>query len=299
MKPTLGHLPNMLGAALICLPVQSRAQFNALPDHHAQWVVHLYDGPDFLGEESYSLSDTPGDTLIDSEPFTRLYFGATPIGALRDNGIGQVHFHSYDDQTTHLLYDFAVSTGDTVSVYNQPYFTTPLYITGVDSVQYAGQWRRRIGVSESSTSTDAGSYWVQGIGGIEGDFWSGGLLSTCACLTVSISYRLFCASANDTIQYGLGEGMPGGCSIAQNVSENSYYAVDCRAGLDAHPNPSTGVFKLTGEQPRSFSVTNAQGLVVVTDRSLQIDLIGQPPGLYVALIETPRGVQSLRLVVER
>ncbi len=234
LHPVYLFLP--LGVLLMGNVEQANAQFEAMPDHDAQWVVHVYDGPNFGGAESYSLSSTSGDTMIGAESFTRLFFGPSPVGAMRGNGSGQVYFHNFGDNTTYLLYDFAVSPGDSVEVYNDPYFISPLYVTGVDSVQYAGTWRKRIGISESSMSSIAASYWVQGIGGVEGAFWSGGLLSTCACVSVSMAYRLFCASVNDTVQYGANAGQPGNCFIAQSVADNDVGIAQFSAYADMRSN---------------------------------------------------------------
>ena len=276
------------------------AQFAALPDHSARWLVQVYDGPNLAEELSYFLSDTPGDTLIDSETFTKLFFGLSPLypfGALRDNGLGQVYYHSFSDNLTHLLYDFAVSPGDTINgVYNEPYFINPLYVTGVDSVQYAGSWRRRIGLSESSSSTIAASYWVQGIGGVEGAVWSGGPLSTCACTTVSMAYRLFCASVSDTIQYGFDAGYPGHCFLSIDVGEN-FFEED---PITAFPNPSTGQFTLSPSQKaNAITVYTPTGQQLIQSTGQTIDLSAYPPGLYHALVRTAQGEGHVRLMVQR
>lgn len=299
MKLHRGHLSLALGVLLTCSVGQAIAQFDAMPDHSAQWVVHVYDGPNLWDEGSAFLSNTPGDTLIDSQPFTKLFSGSILVGALHDNGVGQVHFHSFGDHTTYLLYDFAVSQGDSVEVYNEPYFISPLYVTGVDSVQYAGTWRKRIGISESSSSSIAASYWVQGIGGVEGASWSGGLLSTCGCVTVSLAYRLFCASANDTVQYGPSEGLPGNCFIVQGVGDHEDGSSQFSAYADMLSNDV--VLRGIGLQITGAEMVSCDGRTVVhgvpmRDRLAFGDLMS---GVYIVRAWVGASYHVTRVLIQR
>lgn len=300
MRSSKHFLQFVLLTSLGILPRACFAQFDALPDHDAQWVTHIYDGPNFYGEETWSLSVVPGDTIIDAEPYTKLFLGSFPSGAIWDNGLGQVHYHNFSDHQTYILCDFDVSPGDTVNnVYNEPYEVSPLYVTGVDSVQFAGTWRKRIGISESSTSSIAASYWVQGIGGVEGAVWSGGLLSTCACVTVSLSYRLYCMSASDTIQYGTDEGMPGSCFLVQGLPQPSTEATTLIAFVD--PLSNELVLTGPGSSNQLIELFSSDGRMILRNRAVsgRLALSDIQNGIYLVRIMTGQRLLSKRVVIER
>lgn len=290
---------------ILCLSVLllgqqiAMAQFDALPDSNAQWQIYVYDGGIFAFE-SLLWIDSSSDTLIDGD----IYLNLNNAGSyfLHDNGLGQVYCRDTTG-TDHLLYDFDVNEGDTVfavfylSVEDEPH-VDDMVVDDVDSVLFAGKYRKRIGISPVGASQPGFFYWIQGIGGNQG------LLTTCATFSVSIRPWLHCMSANDTIQFDgsifsdpgplLSEGQPGNCFMVTAVPEQ----ITGPFQLPLSPNPSTGLFHLT-ESSEHISVYNAHGKLLFRQQGEEVDLTAYPPGVYIAVLEAGKGWSTQRLVVVR
>lgn len=277
---------HILLLALAILPDAIAQQSIAMSN--ARWTVSEYSGPDLNDGIHIRTSESGYDTIIDGMVHSKL-FGAydnVPFGALRDNMLGQVFYRRFQDNSEHLLYDFDVSVGDTVHVYNEPYQAGPIVVFGVDTIIVAGIERKRI----DTGSSDA--YWIEGIGGTQG------LLTTCACITVSTWYRLDCMSVDAVRQYPVElSGEPGHCFSPTGISDT-----DPLIQLHIYPNPSQGGFTIEhmeGSPIAWVELFDAQGRAIpITWRTVadgrvlceSSDLVRS--GIYVVRTVTAHGRSS-------
>lgn len=289
--------PTLPGTALLCLLAigpGAHAQFDALPDSNATWTTSFWIGPGYPYEGFFHRYDPlDPDTLIGGEVFKKLletnnFGGPYPVGALRDNEVGQVYYCPEGGSPV-LLYDFDVLPGDTIQDV-MGLWVDDVKVHSVDTIVVNGTERKRIGIECLSSPGFAYSYWIQGIGG------TGGLLMTTACPSVSGTGTLICMTANDTIQYGANVGDVGACDIYLQLSGN-----ESPFELTIVPDPASGTFTITtaGAVMRRLSVYDAQGrqLSVTSDPSMRMGPF--PPGLYLVVVTTDRGSTRVERIVVR
>ena len=291
------QIPINLSISLVLssIPCSLLSQFDAIPDSSAKWTIGSFEGPNQVA--SYDLYlQYDNDTLIDGQEFGKLRFhpSNTYYGAIRDNGNGQVFYHTTDNET-HLLYDFDVIVGDTIfDVYVNGFAVSGLFdmiVSSVDTLFIAGSAHRQIGISTLIMGPPAVDFWVQGIGG------SGGLVSTCGCGSVSGYNSLSCMSLNNTIMYGQLAGQQGSCfTVTDIVEEDNLHAIRPSS------NPSAALFTFNLKQPKRIIVYDAFGSEVLKTFGTSVDLGGEPEGVYVARVfmgGLGNYAQVVRLVVAR
>lgn len=224
-----------LFTALCGLP--AAAQFDALPDSNAAWTETFWIGPGYPYEGYFHTYDTTSpDTVYNGEVYQKLLtaysnnfivWGTGYGGAVRDNGLGQVHYWAPGEPDPLLLYDFDVQVGDTVEdVYSL--WQQDVRVYSVDQITVNGTQRKRIGLECLDQPGFMGAYWIQGIGG------NGGLFRTTACPSVSGSGALVCMTVNDTVQWGANVGAVGDCSLL--LGQADVEAVE--EPLFIYPNPA-------------------------------------------------------------
>ncbi|MCB0793096.1 MAG: T9SS type A sorting domain-containing protein [Flavobacteriales bacterium] len=303
MKPYSLALSIVVVTVSCTLPAMTmKAQFKALPDSSAIWNFRMYDTWQGLFDwrRTYLLSGQV-DTTINGQDYRSMTWywdtGTWPGefgGGLRESGSGSVYYYHPNTDQEYLLYEFDVSASDSVlGVWvagTDPAngYTTTMYVSEVDTIILGGQPRKRIGVqSLGAMGGPTGYWWVQGIGG------SAGLLETLGETILDVTYGLECMSSNDTVWWAWGPvGAPGNCS------PNSVLDYQAQK-LSVRPNPGTGIFTLSNPiPPVKVMVFDPQGREVLRTRERTIDLTGHPPGLYTAVVNTERGRQAVRLVLE-
>ena len=270
------------------------AQFDALPESNARWLVYVFLGPDHIDDYYYRLSNVHADTLINGINHTKLYAGSfdTNIGALYDNGTGQVFYHEFVTDSSYLLYDFDVQVGDTVyDVFTEQEIMDTVFIVQVDSVEYADMWRKRIGISVEEGMSFPAGFWVQGIGAIENGTNGGGIITGCPCSTLSATFRLECASASDTIQYGDNEGIPGQCFLLSGMDENTH-----NPDISIIPGNASGTYTIDHNQTLDIEIFNSTGALVLQTNGLGFDISQQPPGIYIVKLRGKEYVWSQKIV---
>lgn len=286
----------MLMSVGALLPKGLIAQFESLPESKAQWWVKQYLGPDFNSDLLYSLPSSRQDTIITGDSFFILngYLIPEAIGAIYDNAQGQIYYHDFNGNfpnQTHLLYDFDVEIGDTIyDVLAGAYVFDSIYVNTVDSVQYASQWRKRIGISCNPGALQPDIHWVQGIGAIE-HFVNGGGIIHGACDALSLTYKLHCFSYNDTIRYGVNEGMPGQCYTFIGINESqASSSVSIRSGN------FPGTFILEHDYAIEIEVYNTLGDLLLRTNGLRFDISAQPPGIYIVRLKDKEFVLSQKVL---
>jgi hypothetical protein len=283
------------------------AQVSYLPDSNARWIAHYesYDSQYFWSSYFY-LDQERHDTLINDTSYAVLkgfyLIGLTLLpdtfrGGLFDNGLGQVYYYHPGTARSYLLYDFDVQVGDSLMVwvggggYDNADGQTLMFIESVDSVYLAGKYRKVIGIENQDAlwgNQGITQWWIQGIGG------TGDLLGSTGAQSLDITGGLECMSASDTIWWAFGPfGAPGTCGLV-GVEEHPR-----QASARASPNPSSGLFEITGHLSGPIIVQDVQGRVVLRTQGSVIDLSNFPCGVYSAVPSSTRYSQAIRLVVAR
>jgi hypothetical protein len=211
-------------------------------------------------------------------------------GAIRDDLGGKVYIVPYGETQEQLLYDYTAQPGDTLTgLYSTTWGIHTQVVVTVDTVNINGIDRRRMGVSHPDFGvTVASNYWIQGIGSLTGP------TQTCNCPSVSGATALSCMSENGVVQYGLAVGGSYDCLIHLGLDGSPGE----RQELSLYPNPSTGRSSLTGTGPLlEVQVLDTQGREVLRTRDRMIDLVGNPPGLYMVVVITGTSRQVLRALL--
>lgn len=63
-----------------------------------------------------------------------------------------------------------------------------------------------------------------------------------------------------------------------------------------YPNPTTGIFTITGENITGIQIWNAAGGLTYTISSPAVDISSQPDGIYLVKITTNRGTVIKKLI---
>ncbi|MFZ6052654.1 T9SS type A sorting domain-containing protein [Halocola ammonii] len=256
-----------------------------LPSENAIWQnqVQFIDGGYFY---SYC---TAGDTLINSQPYTKIDSCATGYkGAIRSEN-GKAFFVPADFSEEYLLYDFTLEEAETVdSVYTGHLAIDDAILMSfqagiVDSILIGGEYRKRIQIESN--------YWIEGIGCTSGLFQD-------PSEQLDIVLYLSCFSVDSSILYpeeSEGESCP--TDFIQNLKE-----IESR-NVKAYPNPTQGQFlmNLKNDFVGSVSVFDSFGqrLNVPHERQsggLRLDLSQFPAGIYVVKITNQSSTLFSRVV---
>lgn len=190
----------------------SAQTYQLLPDSNASWLVQDRSS-EYTHYFRYFLSDTPDDTLINGQTYTKIYsaFIDNPYihyeGAFRNDASGKIFFMPNGEtpqfpQEERILQDFTKAAGDTVfdvAVHNGGYMSSYDFI--VDSVRYypCGPYTlKSVSLHTIEEIPQIGNFmlinWLEKIGNVFGGVFNsphGGLNS----------YKLVCHNASDTIFY--------------------------------------------------------------------------------------------------
>jgi hypothetical protein len=75
-------------------------------------------------------------------------------------------------------------------------------------------------------------------------------------------------------------------SVSENISEKQYHV---------YPNPTSGLFQVSGENILQVEVLNPAGIEVFKGSSTNLDLAGMPNGIYYVKITTDKGIIMKKL----
>jgi hypothetical protein len=230
------------------------------------------------------------DTVIGPNTYSKIkYCGGAYKGALRDAG-GKIYFIPADSASEHLLYDFTVNTGDTVTAYiNQAgwsgnWGSTTYHVGNVDSVIIAGTFRKRIQLEQG--------YWIEGIGNTMGLFmenWPN---------VSNYTIELICMSE------GLATLYPsysiGPCNLAAGIAE-----ADQEEEIAMYPNPTGGLLQITATQSISrVEVMDILGNILISknnagNNSCELDLSGLAADIYFVRMEDAKGNYYVKKIVKQ
>jgi len=289
----------------------ANAQF--FPTEQAAWCLNR-NTPE--GEDRYTLSLVPGqDTVIQGLtymvieyttewtptmelwPFSRCYVRNDEDGrgfARVDGMEAEVLIGDIDVQVGQIVQDVAI--GDSNCENSWEYGTlTDMIVDSIVDLQENGVQARRVYVLPlcfPSVPPDI-SFWQTGMGTPFGPFLMLDALSAA---------NPECAAVNDTTRFRHVEGVQLGGPLCYCYDLTLGASTpDSEPSIGFWPNPSQGVFQVGSPVTRPFSVFDLQGREILNSlgRDSEIDLTGQPPGVYTAILLTPAGPVAQRLLVLR
>ncbi len=290
--------------------------YHPMPDSNAVWrQYHLNwsggpTGCDF--EYQYTMNS---DTIIGTYTYHKIY--TTGIGNIycppeyyyhfyvggmrQDIPAKKVYFHSYNDTTERLLYDFSLNVGDTIKRYyngTEGYsfssFTSgAALITEIDSVLVGSNYYKRFKNLNSSANFE----FIEGVGSKSGliETWMPGL---------EASWRLTCFKKNDTIIYS--PPYSGTCDLVDSSWVGIYKYNKIEIAVSISPNPNNGQMTLSYHlaQTAELSIYDMQGRRLITytlppnNQTLNLNLEELNAGIYYYSLHThDKQLKTEKLVI--
>jgi len=276
------------------------------------WVYHPFPTDSAIWSNRYGTIDygpTPGccsttvawdppvhycmnseDTVIGPNTYSKIkYCGGAYKGALRD-AAGKIYFIPADSSSEHLLYDFTVHAGDTVTAYSNPagfpgmWGNSTYHAWNVDSVLIAGSYRKRI-------SLEAG-YWVEGIGNTMGLFmenWPN---------VSNYTVELICMSEGLSTLYP--SYSIGPCNLAAGITD-----AEPADEITMYPNPTYGMLRITTTESISrVEVTDILGNLLISkndvrNNSCELDLSALAADIYFVRLADSKGNYTVKKIVKQ
>lgn len=177
----------------------SRSQsYMPFPDSGSVWQIDVISMGVFHPLDQMGVT---GDTLIDTKNYHKISklteisswdpFPTTHIASVREED-SLWWFIKSGDTIEYLLYDFSVTIGETISIFNPWIFEqSVLVVTSLDSILIQGQYRKRINLLNPLNEIE---FWIEGIGSSNGIIYSGQA-------TWDEGHLLMCFHENDTLAY--------------------------------------------------------------------------------------------------
>lgn len=245
---------------------------------------------------TYQLRDT---THLNGFVYHRLYQRqeqVSPDWQLEDNGSmyreenGIVYMlDSRHSGVERIVYNFNIdSVGQLIQLSDLTY-----EVLEIDSITLMnGERHRRIKVKDAGR-TATYTHWIDGIGALEDPFDPNYIWQDQLDLN---QYILRCASKGLVQVYQAQMGEP--CSVFIVNTEET----DFSRSLEIFPNPTTGKLFITGRNNhlaiREVHVRRANGALVLTTQSSELDLSSVPSGLYFLEIVLENGASAWKRVVK-
>jgi hypothetical protein len=79
-------------------------------------------------------------------------------------------------------------------------------------------------------------------------------------------------------------------SVEENIAGKDY---------QFYPNPSSGIFTISGEHIREIQIRNVAGSLIYHGKSDQVDIRHQPDGIYFVKIRTEKGIIITKKIVKK
>ncbi len=199
---------------------------------------------------------------------------------LREDSTEKIYYQRNENE--HLLYDFSVKSGDTISRLT-PYNWIEVTVGIIDSILINGEYHNRI---EILGECGVEEYWIEGIGSTLG------LFSYCDYNNVSL---LLCCHVDKQLIY----------------SDNTYNSCDVRLTVDDHHKSNTIRVHPTlvyshlkvvkyNTNPVKLSIYNIFGKqekeIILYDTRIELDCTTLRPGIYVLVFREPESCQILKTI---
>jgi hypothetical protein len=172
--------------AILSLKAQTNI-YHPFPDSNATWSS-TYD--DINSGSIYDMFYLEGDTIMEGRSYSKIYnfIGWTQrnyVGGIRqDTAAKRIYaklvnwmypiyppsIFLFSDTSDVLLYDFSLEIGDSILIPSIFFYYQYLYVNNIDSIEIQGNYRKYL-VLNSSIHPWINSYWIEGIGSLNGLFW--------------------------------------------------------------------------------------------------------------------------------
>jgi hypothetical protein len=224
------------------------------------------------------------------------------IGGLREDTARRVYYYDPASSAERLIYDFSLTTGDTIFASSGGGATGVVY--GTDTVTIGGVDRKRITFRHlSSSAAWVDGAWIEGIGNSS----LGGLLgSPMAQPTCDCAYNIVCMTVSGVEKYHNTSYPTLDCSniiAASGVANELPVAV----GVSVVPNPVRGnaALQISGKHSyTSVTLTDVTGRKVLTspiaaNGTVPLQVGALAAGIYIYILQADNGERlSGRFVVE-
>jgi len=267
------------------------------------WTTHFAsEGTNGYHYNRFALTDE--DTIIENETYKKLYWfqdsvynssTAECIGGLRENSQKQVFYkgkEGYDTEPWHsyMLCDFSASVGDTLNIFRYPFHS--FTVLSIDTIVISGILRRQYNIGYCGQES---FQLIEGIGNNQGILVN--LFSS------SSTGFLRCYEYNGELQYhdSSKDSIYGfvGCS---NTVDLSTIEKD-KAEIFVYPNPAKDDISFScSSMIKDIEIYDIMGKMIyhseVKDYSKVINVSSFNKGIYIAKVNTEKGLISKKFIVE-
>jgi len=282
----------LLLSAVAFSAIAQTSIYHPFPESNATWnynvVANCVNGS---VNDNFSIT-IAGDTIINNKTYHQLYTpfvqvlittncAHTPVGykgAIRqDIPLKKVYFIPANDTLEHLLYDFNLTLGDTLTDYTQDLLGTNDVIVEMDSVLVGNTYHKRW-----KTNSSYNIYIVEGVGN------SYGLIERSPGQFLDMAdFKLTCFQSS--IQ-GVYPDSLTACQVISSVPENN----DNTNILSVFPNPSKGSFTIDFENAstQEIRITDMTGKLILQQATLnqsQIKVSDLKSGTYILTVMDKKG----------
>jgi hypothetical protein len=238
--------------------------YHPFPDSNAVWSVDtqkvIIRGDSIISSKTYSKYYQTSDTNLVSS-FQLKGLVRQDIPARKVFGIAP------GDTKEHILYDFNLNTGDTITVYSIGFYGVDLIkIQSTDSILIAGQYRKRMHLACYSSSVNFPEFWIEGIGSSFGPL-SPGL--TCMPVVCVCYPNMICESEQGVQNYI--DPIYNSCHYQTCITNVNGLKVDNH--LKIYPNPASNSLSIsTANRLGEISIYNSIGEIVrLTNKPTHFD----------------------------
>jgi hypothetical protein len=282
--------------AILSLKAQTNI-YHSFPDSNATWASTYDDiNPGWIYDRFY----LDGDTIMEGRLYNKVYNfinwnQRNFVGGIRqdtatkrvyaklNNWMYPIYPPSiilFQDTGDVLLYDFSLAIGDSIKIPSVFSYYQYMYVINIDSIEVQGSYRRYL-VLNSLLHPWVNSYWIEGIGSLNGLFWPRFDQEFGIC-------NLECMT-QDSVQLYVWDGVTYCPYYANSIRKNNL-----RSKVKVYPNP---ILNYLNVDLSDYEIRNAKyiifdfiGKVIISKRKFlntnpQLDLTSLLDGIYIIQIE--------------
>lgn len=240
-------------------------------DSSATWTIASIGWGSYWSNETYMIV---GDTSINSIDYKNIYqtkdsifdpINSTYFCSIRESG-QKWYIVSEIDSIEHILYDFNIQIGDTVTSYNlylQEYLEQ--IVSNVDSIELNGNKYKNIELRALTRSFVEN--WIEGIGSTNGFYVP-------AHHVYDAGFQLLCFHRNDSLIYL--NSPDGTCGYIKVGKENLLLDSEIKIS----PNPVTNILNIESNNDQRITIYDSTGKKVLSSNNKQIDISIFKRGVY-------------------
>jgi hypothetical protein len=257
---------------IICFSSNHLYSQSSLIDTDKLWAVNVIPSSCYLFPH-YTRYCIIGDTITITPYLYNEVLAATDSNHTNWSNYGYIRkdqekYYYLGDTTTgytdQLLYDFDVSTGDTINHYGMD-----LYAISVDSIFFAGQVRKRIRVTNCDTLFYEN--WYSGIGSDQG------LIESGTTFFLGFDFELQCYWESTVLQYHN--------PVFNDCWDNTTSIVEKNnSEVLIYPNPTKNKLMVTIAEPSRIEILNQQGIILFESNNNKVNVSSLSKGIYLVRI---------------